>query len=63
MTNEHQVTLEITIKRYVGRHLQGHRDWRVTHTAEVQIDRLEDCIAYVAGAAEKLSAQGKGDGQ
>jgi hypothetical protein len=59
VTNKYEVTLEIEIRRYVGGKLQGQRAWAVTHDADVQIDKLEDCIAYVAGSAEKLSTLGK----
>lgn len=59
--NKYEVTLEISIVRYIGGQRQGRREWTVTQAADVQIDKLEDCIAYVAGAAEKLSAQGKRD--
>jgi hypothetical protein len=56
-------TLEIVIRRKFDGQIEGARSWVITG-AWHQIDKLEDCISFVASAAmDSIPTLGKGTEQ
>lgn len=51
MAKPYLPTLTVIIRRSFDGEVEGERAWSVTSTGE-QIDKLEDCIAFVMDAAK-----------